>query len=156
MIQCLGKIPSNVQSAVYHYFGGTTPVLGHFRVGSAFFDNPRIAGFLLTGVALPSTMMFDFPSVKLLSEFIESGMRESHEKSQAGASAGGAAASQGEDTYRATGPTKGLSCDLVYKYVFSNRWNCGVCVVFFQVKYDELDKNIVLFGGSCDIFFWEG
>lgn len=44
-------------------------------------------------------MMFDFPSVKLLSEFIESGMRESHEKSQAGASAGGAA-SQGEDTER--------------------------------------------------------
>jgi hypothetical protein len=28
-------------------------------------------------------MMFDFPSVKLLSEFIESGMRESHDKSQA-------------------------------------------------------------------------
>jgi len=49
-----------------------------------------------SGVALPSTMMFDFPSVKLLSEFIESGMRESHEKSQAGAGgAGGAAASQG-------------------------------------------------------------
>lgn len=36
-----------------------------------------------SGISLPSTMMFDFPSVKLLSEFIESGMRESHDKSQA-------------------------------------------------------------------------
>eukprot|EP00913_Durusdinium_trenchii_P011042 g10366.t1 len=36
-----------------------------------------------SGIALPSTMMFDFPSVKLLSEFIESSMRENHEKAQA-------------------------------------------------------------------------
>ena len=38
---------------------------------------------VLGGIALPSTMMFDFPSVKLLSEFIESSMRENHEKAQA-------------------------------------------------------------------------
>ena len=36
-----------------------------------------------SGVALPSTLMFDFPSVKLLSGFIDSGMREAHEKSEA-------------------------------------------------------------------------
>ena len=34
-------------------------------------------------------MMFDFPSVKLLSEFIDSGMREGHEKNQAAIGAGG-------------------------------------------------------------------
>ena len=36
-----------------------------------------------SGVALPSTLMFDFPSVKLLSGFIDSSMREAHDKSEA-------------------------------------------------------------------------
>ena len=44
--------------------------------------------FTSRGIALPSTMMFDFPSVKLLSEFIETSMRETHEKAQAGKDAG--------------------------------------------------------------------
>ena len=42
-----------------------------------------------SGIALPSTMMFDFPSVKLISEFIDTGMREAHEKSVKDAPAGG-------------------------------------------------------------------
>eukprot|EP00439_Symbiodinium_sp_Y106_P067899 s3700_g11.t1 len=36
-----------------------------------------------SGVALPSTLMFDFPSVKLLSGFIDASMREAHDKSEA-------------------------------------------------------------------------
>ena len=59
------------------------------------------------GIALPSTLMFDFPSVKLLSEYIDTsrwtdsrsaewrrGMREAHEKSQG--SLTDAPASQGQ------------------------------------------------------------
>ena len=47
-----------------------------------------------SGVALPSTLMFDFPSVKQLSSFLDSSMREAHEKSEAvrvqsGAAGGG-------------------------------------------------------------------
>ena len=154
MIQCLGKIPSNVQSAVYHYFGGTS--LRPFSGRLCLFWQPPDSWISSdrSGLAIHHDVWLPFRKAPVRVH------RKRHARkpreSQAGASAGGAAASQGEDTYRATGPTKGLSCDLVYKYVFSNRWNCGVCVVFFQVKYDELDKNIVLFGGSCDIFFWEG
>eukprot|EP00931_Biecheleriopsis_adriatica_P014587 TRINITY_DN11649_c0_g2_i3.p1 TRINITY_DN11649_c0_g2~~TRINITY_DN11649_c0_g2_i3.p1 ORF type:complete len:1110 (-),score=277.81 TRINITY_DN11649_c0_g2_i3:74-3403(-) len=35
------------------------------------------------GISLPSTLMFDFPSVKLLSQFIDAGLRESHEQKEA-------------------------------------------------------------------------
>ncbi|CAE8613646.1 unnamed protein product [Polarella glacialis] len=35
------------------------------------------------GVSLPSTLMFDFPSVKLLSDFIDGSLRESHSQQQA-------------------------------------------------------------------------